>query len=161
MSTRKTGIHLRQPYGDERDKMGEAFPKRRAGMAPGGLAYCPLEETAFRQMPTSSHQPGNMPSNQLSSPRSKFPSTHKMLPKRLLHLRTKHLNESTTIVCHVLWLPTGQAPKTTGVELPRIMGFKSPPFPDCWPAGDQVHHRYQRALASGHRLSPQAPPWAG
>ena len=49
-----------------------------------------------------------------------------MLPKRLLQLRSKNLNESTRIVCNVLWLPASQAPKTMEMEFPNIMGFQSP-----------------------------------
>lgn len=49
-----------------------------------------------------------------------------MLPKTLLHLRTKSLNESTAIVCKVPRLPASQALEKITVELPDTMGSKSP-----------------------------------
>lgn len=63
--------------------------------------------------------------NLLSSIKDTFLSTGKMLPKRLLRLRSKNPNESTMIVCIFLWLPASQTPKTAGVEPPGIMEFKS------------------------------------
>ena len=99
---------------------------RNEGWAWGGLAWCPLEEAACPWALTSCHQPGNTPSNPLSSLKNTCLSTPKMLPKRQLQLQTKKLSESTALVCNVLWLPASQTPKTTGVELLDIMGFKSP-----------------------------------